>query len=118
MIDPPEGHLATYMNSLHRLLATEMTALLPGHGPAVPDGRRIVEKFIRHRELRQSNLRAAVAEGPSTVAELLPKVYRDVNEAMYPYATRVLLAGLEQLEEVGEVTESSGVWTATDLLSE
>ena len=117
MIDPPEGHLETYMNSLHRLLATEMTALLPAHGPAVPDGRKIVEKFIRHRELRKSSLRAAVAEGPSTVAGLLPKVYRDLNEAMYPYATRVLLAGLEQLAGAGEVVDSNGVWTATDTLS-
>lgn len=117
MIDPPEGHLETYMNSLRRLLATEMTALLPAHGPAVPDGKKIVEQFITHRELRQSYLRAAVAEGPSTVAELLPKVYRDVNEALFPYAARVLLAGLEQLAEAGEVVDADGVWTATDTLS-
>jgi glyoxylase-like metal-dependent hydrolase (beta-lactamase superfamily II)/8-oxo-dGTP pyrophosphatase MutT (NUDIX family) len=118
MIDPPEGHLATYMNSLHRLLATEMATLLPAHGPAVPDGKKIVETFIRHRELRQGNLRAAVAEGPRTLAELLPNVYGDVNEALYPYATRALMAGLEHLEELGEVVESDGVWTATDLLSD
>jgi len=117
MIDPPEGHLSTYMNSLQRLLATEMTALLPSHGPAVPDGKKIVEKFIRHREFRKRSLRAALAEGPNTTAGLLPKVYQDVHEAMYPYATRVLRAGLEQLEEAGEVVNSGGVWTATDTLS-
>ena len=117
MIDPPEGHLSTYMNSLQRLLATEMTALLPSHGPAVPDGKKIVEKFIKHRELRQRKLRAAVAEGPNTVAGLLPEVYGDVNEAMHPYAARVLLAGLERLAEAGDVVDSDGVWTATDTLS-
>ena len=117
MIDPPEGHLETYMNSLNRLLATEMTALLPGHGPAVPDGKKIVEKFIKHREVRQAKLRAAVAQGPNTVAGLLPRVYEDVQEAMYPYAARLLLAGLEQLAEAGQVVNTDGVWTATETLS-
>ena len=118
IIDPPEGHLQTYMNSLYRLLATEMTTLLPAHGPAVPDGKKIVETFITHRELRQRTLRAAVAEGPNTVAGLLPNVYRDVSEAMYPYAARVLLAGLEQLAEAGEVADSDGVWTATTTMAQ
>jgi len=117
IIDPPEGHLSTYMNSLRRLLRTEMTALLPSHGPAVPDGKKLIEQFIKHRELRQSKLRAAIAKGPNTVAGLLPMVYGDVHEAMHSYAARLLLAGLDQLAEVGHVVDSDGVWTATDRLS-
>jgi ribonuclease/clavin/mitogillin len=117
MIDPPEGHLETYMNSLHRLRTTEMTALLPGHGPGVPDGQKIVETFITHRELRQNSLLSAIAEGPTTVAGLLPKVYGDVDEAMHPYAARSLMAGLEQLAEAGQVVDVHGVWTATNTLS-
>ena len=38
MIDPPEGHLATYMDSLERLSRVPMTTLYPAHGPAVPNG--------------------------------------------------------------------------------
>ncbi len=111
MIDPPEGHMATYMHSLQRLLDTEMTTIYPSHGPAAPNGKRVVEKFIKHRRRRQSTLASALAAGPSTVEELLPTVYWDVKEAMYPYAERSLLAGLEMLVEQGKASEADGVWS-------
>ncbi|MEE2886166.1 MAG: MBL fold metallo-hydrolase [Planctomycetota bacterium] len=112
MIDPPEGHLDTYMASLRRLRDLPMTTLYPSHGPATPNGRRIVEKFIKHREMRQSTLERVLREGPGTVEALLPAVYWDVEESMYPYAARSLCAGLEKLEEEGRATEEAGVWRA------
>ena len=42
---------------------------------------------------------------------LLPKVYWDVKENMYPYASRSLLAGLQMLEEEGLAQLDGEVWT-------
>lgn len=113
MIDPPEGHLETYMASLRRLRDLSMTTLYPSHGPAVQNGQQIVEKFIKHREMRQSALAAALSEGPNTIEGLLPTVYWDIKEPMYPYAARSLCAGLQKLVEDGLAVEEAGVWRAT-----
>jgi len=114
MIDPPEGHLETYMASLRRLRDVPMTTLYPAHGPATPDGKGIVERFIKHREMRQSALERALQQAPSTLDDLLPIVYWDVEEAMYPYAARSLTAGLHKLEEDGRAVQESGVWKILD----
>lgn len=110
MIDPPEGHMQTYLDSLQKLAETPMTTLYPAHGPAVPDGKKIVTRFIKHRQQRVATLKSVLNEQPGSVEDLLPKVYWDVKEAMYPYAARSMLASLEMLVEAGEARESDGVW--------
>ena len=35
VIDPPEGHLRTYLQSLDRLLTEPIGTLYPAHGPAM-----------------------------------------------------------------------------------
>ena len=110
MIDPPEGHLATYMDSLERLSRVPMTTLYPAHGPAVPNGERLIRQFIEHRGQRQAGLETALGKGPNTVAGLLPQVYWDVQESLYPYASRSLLAGLEMLEEQGRAARDGDSW--------
>ncbi len=111
VIDPPEGHLQTYMESLERLLETPMTTLYPAHGPAIPDGHDLVRRYIRHRNQRQHSLANALAQGPATPEELLPRVYWDVPRSLYPIAARSLLAGLEKLEEDGRARlTADDVW--------
>jgi glyoxylase-like metal-dependent hydrolase (beta-lactamase superfamily II)/8-oxo-dGTP pyrophosphatase MutT (NUDIX family) len=110
MIDPPEGHMQTYLDSLRRLTKEKITTLYPAHGPAVQNGNAVVERFIEHRHKRQSALEAALAKGPNTIEGLLPTVYWDVKEDMYPYAARSMLAGLQMLEETGRATSSGDTW--------
>ena len=110
VIDPPEGHLQTYMNSLARLQETPMTTLYPAHGPAIPDGHDLVRKYIRHRTQRQNSLATALAEGPATAEELLPRVYWDVPRGLYAIAARSLLAGLLKLQEEGRAETADDVW--------
>ena len=114
IIDPPEGHLATYLASLERIAAHEMTTLYPAHGPAVRNGQRLVQKYIRHRRQREATLRKALAEAPGTLEELLPKVYWDADQRLYPFAARSLLAGLQKLAEEGRARDVDGTWHPVD----
>lgn len=111
VIDPPEGHLRTYLQSLERLLAQPMSTLYPAHGPAMRDGHRLVRQYLRHRALREAALVGLLAEGPATVEELVPKVYWDTDPRMFPIAARSLLAGLEKLAEDGRARLVDGQWT-------
>jgi glyoxylase-like metal-dependent hydrolase (beta-lactamase superfamily II) len=110
IIDPPEGHLATYLQSLDRISQLEISTLYPAHGPAVRNGQRLVQKYIRHRRQRESALLKALTESPGTVEELLPKVYWDADPRLFPFAARSLLAGLQKLEEEGRARDSDGCW--------
>jgi ribonuclease/clavin/mitogillin len=126
VIDPPEGHLATYIDSLEKLDGYEIGTLYPAHGPAVPDGNRIVRRYVRHRRQREASLVSALSElGPSTPRALAAKVYWDARPELLPLATRSLLAGLEKLEEegrserlhdpqLGEQQPANAIWQLTE----
>lgn len=113
IVDPPEGHLATYLQSLERLATEPLTTLYPAHGPAMRDGQRLVKQYLRHRRQREAKLVEVLQQQPGTVAELLPKVYWDADPALYRFAARSLLAGLQKLQEEGRAREVAGRWQAT-----
>lgn len=112
IVDPPEGHLATYLRSLERLAAEPMTTLYPAHGPAMRDGQRLVKQYLRHRRQREAKLVEILQQGAATADELLPKVYWDADPRLYRFAARSLLAGLQKLAEEGRAEESDGRWRA------
>lgn len=112
IIDPPEGHLGTYLRSLELLADSPMTTLYPAHGPAMRDGRKLVKQYLRHRGQREAGLLDALAKGAGTIAELLPLVYWDAKPELHRFAARSLLAGLEKLQEEGRVTLAKDRWTA------
>ena len=47
---------------------------------------------------------------PRTVDELLPEIYADVSESVYPIAAGSLLAGLIKLEEDGFCKQQDAAW--------
>lgn len=111
IVDPPEGHLATYLQSLERLLHSPMTTLYPAHGPAMRDGQRLVKQYLRHRRQRETSLVQALQHGPMTLEELLPKVYWDADPKLFPFATRSLLAGLQKLRDEQRALEVDHRWS-------
>jgi endoribonuclease LACTB2 len=101
IIDPPEGHLRSYLDSLERLGSQPISTLYPAHGPAMKNGQQLVQKYLRHRRQRETKLVDVLQQGPATLDELLPKVYWDADPRLYPFARRSLLAGVEKLVEEG-----------------
>ena len=113
VIDPPEGHLATYLRSLERTLelVSDGGVLHPAHGPVASDGPRLLRRYLEHRERREESLARALGEEAAPEDALLPRVYADVDEALHPIAARSLRAGLEKLAEEGRAEEvATGSW--------
>ena len=103
LVDPKDGHLATYIRSLEELRDLATGTLYPGHGPPVPDGRKVIEKTLRHRAEREEQLIAALTQEPQSSRALVAKIYTDLPKAMHPLAERSLLSGLVKLEEEGRI---------------
>jgi glyoxylase-like metal-dependent hydrolase (beta-lactamase superfamily II) len=113
VIDPPEGHMATYLSSLEKLCALPLRMLYPAHGAPHPDGRRLLRQYLAHRRQRENLIITALKKRITTTTpeSLLPEVYADVDPAMYPIAARSLLAGLIKLEEEGLCSrDATGDW--------
>ncbi len=113
VIDPPEGHMATYLASLERLRARGVGMLYPAHGPAAADGTAVLSRLIRHRAAREERLVDALGAAPTDERALLERVYDDVrDERLLPVAARSLAAGLEKLAEDGRAEAVDGGWIA------
>jgi glyoxylase-like metal-dependent hydrolase (beta-lactamase superfamily II) len=95
----PDGRLADYLDSLRRLRDLGHRTVLPGHGPELPDLAAAAEFYLRHREDRLAQVRAALAElGPdATPAEVVPVVYAEVDRALWPAAEWSVAAQLDYL---------------------
>jgi glyoxylase-like metal-dependent hydrolase (beta-lactamase superfamily II) len=102
-----DGSLADYLGSLDRLRAladeAELGVLLPGHGPVLTDPAATLDYYIAHRRERLAEIREALAAGDRTVAEIVARVYADVDSSLWPYAQWSVRAQLEYLRTVGQV---------------
>jgi glyoxylase-like metal-dependent hydrolase (beta-lactamase superfamily II) len=97
-----DGSLGDYLRTLDELrsLADDagLRALLPGHGPLLGDPARVLDYYIAHRKERLDQVRAAVAAGARTPAEVVAVVYADVDRSLWPAAELSVRAQLDYLE--------------------
>ena len=93
----PDGVLADYLDSLRRLRELGERTVLPGHGPELPSAGNVAEHYLRHREARLEQVRAAVAGGAVTAQEVVEIVYADVDRSLWPAATMSVRAQLAYL---------------------
>lgn len=99
VIDPPDGDMNEYLSSLARLKRESLTAIAPGHGELIHDPHAAISKLIAHRLNRESIVVDALRAHPrSTVRQLLPYVYAEIDASLYPIAERSLLAHLLKLD--------------------
>jgi len=96
----PDGRLADYLDSLRRLrdlAETDVDALLPGHGPVVENPLGVLDFYRAHRQERLEQVQAAIEAGDSTAADVVRRVYADVDRALWPAAERSVRAQLDYL---------------------
>jgi glyoxylase-like metal-dependent hydrolase (beta-lactamase superfamily II) len=113
VILPPDGSMRLYLESLHRLRQMPLTALLPGHGAAMPGALDEISRVIAHRLNRERKVIDALRRQGSaaTLATLVPDVYDDTSVALHGLARHTLLAHLQKLDEEGLATHDGDRWT-------
>ena len=99
VIDPPEGHMATYLDSLRRMQALNVAALFTAHGPVMANAKTKIQQYLDHRMEREKKIFAAWKQGHQDPAAIVKEVYTDVAPAMHSLAERSVLAHLEKLRE-------------------
>ncbi len=115
VINPPDGNMQQYLDSLRRLQSLRLSALAPGHGEVLDDPQAAIAWIIDHRLQREAAVMTALRANPATTAaELLPLVYRDIGDHLQRVASRSLLAHLLKLQDEGRAECAADRWRLVD----
>jgi glyoxylase-like metal-dependent hydrolase (beta-lactamase superfamily II) len=98
----PDGDLGRYLASLRRLAELGPIPVLPGHGPPLTDCAAAAAAYLRHRQMRLDQVRAARKAGADTADEVVAVVYHDVDPALWPAAQWTVEAQLAYLDGLGD----------------
>lgn len=102
VVDPPDGNMADYLDSLDRLDAVcaehGVEFILPAHGYVLGDARGAIAKLKTHRLAREAKVLAAMQALPQgSMEDWVRHAYDDVPPRMWPVAQRSLLAHVERI---------------------
>jgi len=103
IVSPPDGDMAAYMASLDKVGRFGAGRYFPTHGAPIDAPEPYVKALIAHRHEREDQIMAELAAGPATIAEMVPRMYSDVDPKLYPAAARSVLAHLVHMVETGRV---------------
>ena len=107
----PDGDLGAYLASLRRVFDLGPDALYPGHGPALTeDPTAVLRYYAEHRRYREGQLLAALADGPAKPADLVARIYADVDRRLWPAAEASTRAGIDKLVGEGRLRVDDEGW--------
>lgn len=102
VIDPDEGDLQQYLDSLERLRGSQVSALMPAHGPVLPHAQSVLAFYVAHRHQRTEQIRSALDRaGVAWPLDLVPAVYPDLPPLLAPVASAQIRTHLQWLERQG-----------------
>jgi glyoxylase-like metal-dependent hydrolase (beta-lactamase superfamily II) len=98
IVSPPDGDMAAYMASLAKLQGRDEAVYYPGHGLPVDNPHKLLRGLVLHRKQREAQILSALRHEGRMVEDMVPNIYRGVDERLYPAAARSVLAHLFDLE--------------------
>lgn len=114
VIAPPDGDMSAYLESLHLLKNYEFDTIGPGHGDFMDQPLQVIDWIVNHRLEREKKVLSKMElHGPGSIKDLLPLVYDDVDQRLFPLAQRSLEAHLLKLEKDHQAKRSKEIWHIT-----
>ena len=103
VIDPPDGDMTAYLESLDLLDAAcaehDARFILPAHGHVLGFARQVIAQLKTHRLAREAKVLAVMRAQPDgTMDDWVARAYDDVPERVWPVAKRSLLAHVERIQ--------------------
>ena len=103
VVDPPDGEMTAYLDSLDALTKTctdhDIHFILPAHGYVLGQAASAISHLKAHRLKREAKiLKVMQAQPQGSMDDWVAKAYDDVPPRMWPVAKRSLLAHVQRIE--------------------
>jgi glyoxylase-like metal-dependent hydrolase (beta-lactamase superfamily II) len=110
VVNPPDGDMAAYCDSLELMLARPHRLYLCGHGPEIAEPHAHVRALLDHRRRREEAIAHAVRRRPSDTHTLMERLYSKIDPMLKLAAERNVLAHLLKLQQEGKVAPQGALW--------
>ncbi|MEY4159796.1 MAG: hypothetical protein RLZZ136_417, partial [Pseudomonadota bacterium] len=111
VVSPPDGDMAAYMASLDKLYNRTDRVYYPAHGAQVDKPQQLVRGMIGHRRQRERQILKLMDEGLQLITDMVPRMYKGVNPALWPAAGRSVQAHLIHLDQKELVVQQGEIWS-------
>lgn len=106
VVDPPDGNMGDYLDSLDRLAEICRTEgvqfILPAHGHVLGNALPVIAHLKQHRLAREAKVLAAMQAAPDgSLDDWVALAYDDVHPRVWPIAKRSMLAHVEHIRALG-----------------
>ncbi|MFM2034900.1 MAG: hypothetical protein RL459_165, partial [Pseudomonadota bacterium] len=106
VIDPPDGNMSDYLDSLDLLTDAcaqhDLQFILPAHGYVMQEAAQVIAQLKAHRLKRENKIREAMQAQPEgSMEDWVALAYDDVPPRLWPVAKRSLLAHVQRIEALG-----------------
>ena len=103
VVDPPDGDMTAYLDSLDKLAAActehRIDFILPAHGYVLGQASDAIAHLKAHRLRREAKIMAVMQSQPDgTMDDWVARVYDDVPPRMWHWAKRSMLAHVQRIE--------------------
>jgi glyoxylase-like metal-dependent hydrolase (beta-lactamase superfamily II) len=97
-INPPDGDLIAYMQSLEKIKNLGVEKIFPAHGPSPVLPKRI-EEMIAHRKERHQQILKCIEQKITSPKEIVKRVYKEIPSALIPFAIKNVEAHLYAIQK-------------------
>ncbi|MDQ7072082.1 MAG: MBL fold metallo-hydrolase [Rhodobacterales bacterium] len=97
LVSPPDGDLTDFMASCARLQMRDWRIFHAGHGAPIHHPEARLAWLVAHRTARESDILAALVDGPARAYDLATRIYTETPVALMGAATRNVFAHLVDL---------------------
>jgi glyoxylase-like metal-dependent hydrolase (beta-lactamase superfamily II) len=112
VVVPPDGEMAAYMASLHKLRERGERVFYPAHGPPVTNPQQYLRGLIGHRMQREKQILRLVGKKARDIPEIVASAYPGLDPRLVTAAGGSVFAHLLDLQDRGLVVREEDQWKA------
>ncbi len=118
VVNPGEGEIALYLQTMEKFLRYDPAVIYPGQGPVVTHPHEKINGLIQHRREREQQIVSLLREKPRSVDEIVATLYVDVKEGVRHLARNQVISHLIKLETEAVVVANGTVYRLTPVLAQ
>jgi glyoxylase-like metal-dependent hydrolase (beta-lactamase superfamily II) len=113
VVNPGEGEISHYLQTLNKFLRYDPVVIYPGQGPVVTDPRGKINALIEHRKEREQQIVALLAQAPYSVDQIVATLYTGLREGLQHLAKNQVKSHLIKLEKEHKVIVEGDMYRLT-----